>query len=154
MLFGNRFIGLIINILCVLQIIGIIIYLLVAWNSIPDLIPGHFNASGEVNRWDSKGTLFILPGIAAVIFVGMTIIERFPHLWNTGVRVTEENKYRIYGILRGLLYSVKLIVVTMFSAISIIQSTTQTLPAWFLPVFIFPLMITIVFHIVWLIRAR
>ena len=154
MLIGNRFIGLIINVICVLQIIGIVIYLLVAWSSIPDQIPGHFNASGEVNRWDSKSTLFIVPIISFVIFTTMTVIERFPHLWNTGVRVTEENKFRVYGILRGLLISVKLIVVTMFTVLTLIQSLAQELPVWFLPVFITPIMISIVFHIVWLIRAR
>ena len=154
MLFGNRMISIIINIICILQIIGIVIYLLVAWNSIPDQIPGHFNASGEVNRWDSKGTLFIVPGIALFMFILLSVVERFPHLWNTGVRVTEENKFRVYGITKGLLVSMKLILVTMFIVLTIIQSTLQTLPIWFLPIFMSLIVLTIVFYIVWLIRAR
>ena len=154
MLIGNRIIGIIINIICLIQIAGIVIYLIVAWDSIPDQIPGHFNASGEVNRWDSKGTLFLLPGIALVMLIVMSVVERFPHLWNTGVRITEENKFRVYAVLRGLLYSVKFIVVTMFVCLAIIQSLMQTLPMWFLPTFIAPLMITIILHIVLLVRAR
>ena len=154
MLVGNRLIGIIINIICVLQIIGVLIYLLVAWSSIPDQIPGQYSFSGEVNRWDSKGTLFLLPGISLFMLILMTVIERFPHLWNTGVRVTEENKYRVYGVLRGLLNSIKLIVVTMFTVLTIFNSTLQMLPVWFLPVFVSLIMITIVIHIVLLIRAR
>jgi len=76
-LFGNRIISFIINILCIIQIVGIIIYLLVAWNSIPDQIPGHFNASGEVNRWDSKGTLFIMPGISLLMFICYRLLSGF-----------------------------------------------------------------------------
>ena len=154
MLLGNRLIGIIINIICIIQIVGIVIYLIVAWGSIPDQIPGHFNASGEVNRWDSRGTLFIMPGIALGMFILMSVVERYPHIWNTGVRITEENKFRIYGILRSLLYTIKLVIVTAFVFIAIIQSLVQALPVWFIPVLMSLIILPILFHIVLLFKAR
>jgi len=136
------------------MLLGIAIYLIVAWNNIPDQIPGHFDASGQVTRWDSKISLIIVPIIAAVLFAGISILERFPQIWNTGVRVTEENKFRVYKILKGLITSIKFLIVAAFAAITVIQSLAQQLPIWFLPVFIAPILLTIVFHIIWLVRAR
>ena len=45
----------------------------------------------------------------------MSVIERFPGLWNTGVAVTKENKHRIYRILKDMLKTVKLLVVIVFT---------------------------------------
>jgi len=151
---GNSIFEIVINILCLILLIGIIIYLLISWSGIPDQIPGHFAADGTVNRWDSKGTLFIVPAIAWVLFIGITIIERFPHLWNTGVRVTEENKYRIYKITKSLLVTIKLFVVALFVSITIMQTLAQSLPVFFLPVFLSLMSVIIVYHIIRLIKAR
>ena len=136
------------------MLVGITIYLIIMWGSIPDQIPGHFNASGEVTRWDSKSTLVVMPVIAFVMFVGMTILERFPRIWNTGVRVTQENMHRIYRVLKSMLNTMKLVVTALLITISLIQSLTQTLPIWFLPVFLVLIFGTIIFYIVRLVMAR
>jgi uncharacterized membrane protein len=56
----------VVNIICLIQLVGIAIYLIVVWNSLPDQIPGHFNAAGEVTRFDGKGILLIMPIFACV----------------------------------------------------------------------------------------
>jgi uncharacterized membrane protein len=142
------------TIIALILLLGTTIYLIVVWSSLPDQIPGHFNAAGEVTRWDSKGTLLVLPIIAWVMFIGMSLIERFPRLWNTGVKVTEENKFRIFRLLRNMICAIKLIIVAAFMFISIFQSLAIGLPAWFLPVFMGLLLLTIIFFIVGLVRAR
>ena len=150
----NNIFDIIINILCVAQLVGIAIYLIVVWNSLPDQIPGHFNAAGEVNRWDNKGFLIIMPVINWMMFAGLVLVERFPHLWNVGVTVTEVNKFRVYRVTKSLLGAIKLIVVTAFTFITIIQSLAQGLPLWFLPVFISLLIATIVIFTIRLLKAR
>jgi uncharacterized membrane protein len=41
-------------------VLGTILYLIVMWKSIPDTIPAHYNAAGEVNRWGGKSELLML----------------------------------------------------------------------------------------------
>jgi len=144
----------IVNVLCLIQLVGITIYLIVAWGNLPDQIPGHFGADGAVTRYDDKGILLVLPIIAWVMFIGISVVERFPQLWNTGVRVTEENKFRVYRVIKSLISKVKFIVITMFVFITIIQSLAQSLPIWFSPVFLGVLFITIIFSFCRLLLAR
>jgi len=142
------------NIICLLQLIGIVIYLIIAWNNIPEQIPAHFDASGAVTRYGNKNTLFTMTIIAWISFALMSLIERFPQIWNTGVRVTEENKFRVYRIIKSLLLVTKLMMVTMFVYITIMQSLSRNVHAWFMPLFIFMFVGESAYFIVKLIRAR
>ena len=103
MLLGGKLAGIIINVLCLILLVGTVIYLIAAWGSLPDLIPGHFGGDGQITRYDSKGTLIIPLVIAWLLYLGFLVIERVPQIWNTGVRVTEENKYRVYGAIAPVL---------------------------------------------------
>lgn len=47
--------------LCLAMLAGMILGPLIFWGWIPDKIPGHYNAAGEITRWGGKGELFILP---------------------------------------------------------------------------------------------
>jgi len=154
MRFRSNIFDIIVNILCVIQLVGIVLYLIITWSSIPDQIPGHFNAAGEVTRWDGKISLIFLPILAWVLFIGMSVLERFPQVWNTGVRITEENKFRVYRVLKNLLRTVKLLIVTLFVLITIFQSLAQSMPVWCLPVFLSLLFVFIIYNIFRLLRAR
>ena len=60
----------------------------------------HYDFAGNIDRWGSKLEILILPVIAWIIYVFMTILEKFPEAWNTGVKVTEENKERIINNIK------------------------------------------------------
>jgi hypothetical protein len=113
-----------------------LIYLFLNWNSIPEKIPGHYNAMGKIDRMGSKKELLVLPIISWLMYLGMTALERFPQIWNTGVTVTEENKERVYRVLKNMLSTMKLIVVAVFVYLTINSSQAISLSVWFLPVFI------------------
>jgi len=150
----NSLFDIIINIICIIQLVGMTIYLIVVWGSLPEQIPGHFDVSGAVTRYDGKWVLLISPIVAFVLFAGICVLERFPSVWNTGVRVTEENQFRIYRILKSLLAVSKLIVVTAFTFITIFQTLAVSLPVWFTPLFLTLTFVAIAFFIVRLVRAR
>ena len=150
----SSIIDIVLNVACIIVLLGVVIFLLVRWSSIPDQVPGHFNASGEVTRWDSKGTLIIMPIITVALYVGITILERFPQVWNTGVRITKENMFRVYRILKSLINIVKLLIVVTFASITIIQSLAVALPIWLMPVLISLIFGTIIINIIRLVKAR
>ena len=44
--------------LCRIMLIGTLIYLIVCWSTIPDQIPTHYNAAGEIDDWGGKGMIW------------------------------------------------------------------------------------------------
>ncbi len=143
-----------INLICLLLLSGLVVYLLINWSDIPDKIPGHYNAMGEVDRWGNKGELLFLPIIGWIMYIGITVLEHFPQVWNTGVTVTEENKARIYPILKNIIGTTKLLVVGVFVILDINSALAKSLPIWFLPIFLVLMFGSIIFSVVKLTRAK
>lgn len=135
-------------------LVGVSLYLILAWSTIPAQIPAHYNAAGEVNRWGSKSELIILPIISWLIYGMITLIERFPQAWNTGVRVTEENRAEVFRLLKNMIACVKMITLSIFSCLTVLSSLARNLPMWFLLVFLVLLFGTIAYYIVKLTRLR
>ncbi len=144
----------VVNMISLLLLIGVVVYLAVTWNGIPDKIPGHYNGMGEVDRWGSKGELLILPIIGWVMYIGITILEHFPQIWNTGVTVTEENKARIYPILKNMIGTTKLLVVGVFVFLAVNTALANSLPIWFLPVSLILMFGSIILFVLKLIREK
>lgn len=142
------------NLICLILLLGIIIYLGINWNNIPDKIPGHYNSMGVVDRWGNKGELLILPIVGWITYLGMTTLEQFPQAWNTGVTVTAENKERVYLILKNMLVTVKLLVVINFVYLTITSALGKNLPIWFLPVFLILMFGSIIFFTIKLVRSK
>jgi uncharacterized membrane protein len=127
---------------------------MVVWSSLPDQIPAHFDGAGNITRYGGRGILLIMPIINLLMFAGITAIEFFPQIWNTGVRVTEKNKRRVYAILSNMIVTLKLTLVAPFVFISIYQTLGTNMPSWFIPVFLFVCLAPMIFFIAKLIRAR
>ena len=150
----NSVYDIVINICCLLMLVGVTIFLVVSWKNIPAEIPMHYNFAGEIDRWGLKSEMIFLPIISWVMYILITVIERFPNVWNTGIKITEENKEPAYRILKKLISTVKLIIVAMFSFLSLQTALSFKLPFWFLPVYIVILFGDIFFWIWKLIRIR
>lgn len=134
MMIPRRIYDIIIEICCIICIIGVLLFLIINWNSIPEKIPGHYNAAGQIDRVTGKSSLIVLFVVNWIMYIGMTIIEKFPQIWNTGVKLTEENKYRVLRILKDILKSTKLMTIVIFSFLIIYSALALPLPTWFLPV--------------------
>ncbi|MCI2062854.1 MAG: DUF1648 domain-containing protein [Eubacteriaceae bacterium] len=122
------------NIISIMSIVFCFAYIFLIWNEIPARVPGHFDAAGNITSWSEKGTVWLLPLIMLALFVLMTAAGKFPSMMNTGVKITEENKERLYPILKGMADTIKLIICLMFTVISISIAAASALPVWFLAV--------------------
>ncbi|MBJ2127122.1 SdpI family protein [Flavobacterium sp. IB48] len=114
-----------------LPLIGIVlipfIYLGTVWNSLPEIVPIHWNSKGEIDGWGNKftliGMLFILPVFTYII---MSVISK----------IDPKKKMSLMG---GKLYQFKFVLVLFMSilALFIIYSTkSQSIS---IPSFIFVL---------------
>ena len=140
--------------LSLLGMAGTTLYLIVCWDSFPDRIPAHHNAAGEIDRWGGKGELLFLPVMMWILYIGITLIQRFPQIWNTGVQVTPVNGARVYRTLMYMVKTLKLIITAGLSFLSIFGVTGKNLPVWFLPVFLGVTFADLIFWLVCLVRRQ
>ena len=108
------------------------------FSKLPGQIPSHFNAAGEADDFSNKSTIFILPMVATILYLGMTIINRYPHIYNYPATVTSENARRLYTSATRLIRTLKLGLVIIFSGIVLLTYKSvftegDGLGTWFLP---------------------
>ena len=108
------------------------------YSNLPDTIPTHYNGMGNADGFGNKTNILILPLIANILFVGITIINKFPYIFNYPTQITEENALRQYTNATRMLRFMKLILVILFGLITFktIQGANgQSFgpSVWFLP---------------------
>lgn len=89
----------------------------VFYYELPDTIPTHFNSVGEADGFGSRTYIFHLPVIASVLFIGMAVLNRFPHLLNYPAKITEENALWQYKNMTRMVRFVQLALVILFGII-------------------------------------
>jgi Predicted membrane protein len=128
------FIQKIIELLTIGVMLFLFVYLVINWSSIPERIPSHFNALGEANAWSNKSTVLLMPILCFVLYVIMTAVSMVPAIWNTPIKLTEENYVLVNQSTRSLICFMKLTVVVTFSYITICIATGKQLGIAFLPI--------------------
>src|SRR5699024_5881680 len=123
----------IINGISILCIAGSIIYVIFLYPTLPETIPVHFNAKGEADNWGSKMSVFIMPIIGLLLFVGMYFLSKYPHVYNYPFTITEENDPRIYAIASAFMTIINLEMVLIFTFASI-DIMGDFLGVWFVAV--------------------
>ena len=108
------------------------------FSSLPDSIPTHFNAAGEADGFGRKVSIVGLPLIATLLYIGLTLLNRFPHSFNFPTPITQDNALRQYTNATRMIRFLKLILVLVFAGISFqtiqqANGTGEGLGLWFLP---------------------
>ena len=99
-------------------VLAILSYSFAYWSKLPDMVPTHFNFTGEADAWGAKSSILLMPAIVVILHIILTMVSRFPHLFNYPVRITEENARQEYILGRYFLKVLKLLIVWMFFFIS------------------------------------
>jgi len=88
--------------------LGVMAWVLYAsWAVLPQKVPVQFGTSGTPDAWGSKTILLGLMGIALVVYLGLTLVGRIPHLYNYPYPVTEANAERQYLLARSLVVALR-----------------------------------------------
>ncbi|AHN23609.1 MULTISPECIES: DUF1648 domain-containing protein [Lysinibacillus] len=116
-----------------------ILFIILQWGNLPEEIPAHFNAKGEVDRWGSKIEVLILPGIGIFMWIFLGLLEKAPHMHNYPARLNERNVEAFYLNSRRLCNEVKNFCLILFAIISceivlVALGKIEGLGWWFLPV--------------------
>ncbi|MQR95848.1 DUF1648 domain-containing protein [Fictibacillus phosphorivorans] len=134
-----------------LLIVGIM-SLISDWAGIPDTVPTHFNAAGDPDGWGSKSNLWILIVIGVVTWLLLTVLEKYPHIYNY-FNLTEENVERQYKNARMMINVMKNEILLFFvymtwACSKVAKGVSEGLSVWVLPIFIVGITSTIAFFIV------
>ena len=93
-----------------MSVIGFLVLLVLSvvfWSALPERIPTHFGFAGTPDKWGEKGTLAVLPIIAFIMLMFLSVISRYPHTFNYPWKITEENAKVQYKYARSLLVTLK-----------------------------------------------
>ncbi|WP_299339371.1 DUF1648 domain-containing protein [uncultured Psychroserpens sp.] len=128
----------VVDLLSVTLLVLMIIYTLISYSELPEIIPSHFNGKGEVDGHSNKLFLWMLPAFGLITFIGLFILNKYPHLHNYMVNITEENALKNYRFSTRILRFTNLFVILIFAFINyaIIESANGShfkLGSWFMP---------------------
>lgn len=135
------------------------IFLFVIWilvvlnyNDLPDRIPVHYGASGQPDRFGGRSTVYTLPLIATALFLGLTVINLFPRIFDgfQDINVDKIPKQRRHT--SRLIRTLKFVLTLIFCAIALqtilfAKGKVDGLGAWFLPTVIGLLSIPTIFFL-------
>jgi uncharacterized membrane protein len=131
-------------------LIGYTIYF---YSSLPDTIPAHLNIEGQVDYYDSKETIWVLPAVGLFFFILLTILLRFPHIYNYPVKITVQNAGRIYAsgvrfirIVR--LWMMIVLIIVIISFIRMAKGINKNSDTWLLPVILLLALGLLIFSVV------
>ena len=130
-----------------------------AYGKMPQTIPTHFDGAGTPDDYGDKGTFFILPAILTVIFLVLTIINKYAYAYNYPVTITKENAEKQYTYATKMMRTMKLTVTIMFTTINVFTYTTTIgktagLGFWFLPVTLALLFVPLGFYITKMLKSK
>ena len=120
-----------------IMLIGTLMYLIIGWSSFPDQIPAHYNAAGEIDRYGSKWEIVFIEAVMWLLYLGIGPLEKYPEIWNTGVKVTPANREKVYCTLRYFIKTLKLSTTLIFAFLVITSLQGSHLPGWFTPASLF-----------------
>jgi uncharacterized membrane protein len=140
------------EIICLLLLIGMFAFAAIKWQNLPEKIPGHFNASGQIDRWADKSELWIIPGMTGFLYALITVITFIPSIWNIPGKIKEENKTAAYSCIKTMIIALKLELVAVFSTITFFSVNVSPLPVWFTPLFLILVFGTILLGVILTVR--
>lgn len=108
-----------------------IVYVSVRYSKIGDKIPTHFDFAGNPDGWGSKSTIFVLLGATIFLYVLLTVCMFFPKMWNIPVKVTDENRTRIFSYVINMILLTKLLIVGCFFYMTVCSMEGIPLGIWF-----------------------
>jgi uncharacterized membrane protein len=132
---------------------------LAAYDELPEIIPTHFNISMEVNDYGSKMTILFLPVIATLAFLGLTELNRHPHIFNFPVKITSENALYQYTNATRMLRCLKLIIafVSGLAVLLIYQAAsgkTEWMGSWLMMVVLGVIILPLIYFIIKALNRR
>ena len=110
----------------------------IAWRDLPGIIPIHFDLQGRPDGFGSKGIILLMPAMAWLMNIMLTVVQRFPHIFNYAWPITRANAGAQYALAFRLMSWVRLMSTSVMAYLGWVMASSAegaqpALGAWFLP---------------------
>lgn len=131
-------------------VLGMWLLTLNKYGTLPDRIPIHYNILGEADGFGKKSAIITLPLISTILFIVLTILNKFPHIFNYPTTITEKDALKQYTNATRMLRCFKLVIVFTFGLISfktiqISEDNSAKLGIWMLPLILCLIIIPMIY---------
>jgi len=121
------------------------------FSALPEEIPIHFNAQGQVDQYGAKNLIWIISAVGAVLIVGLRLVRDQKKNYNYPIKITEKNEEVQYQLARRLLQFIAVLSGVMFCAliydiIAMALGYKEPGLPWILPAFVILLVIGLIFY--------
>ena len=115
--------------LAVLCFLGMLIFVIVKYPSLPDTLPSHFNARGEIDGWSAKAAAAFFPPIVGFIMLVIIVpVSFFPKLWNNTQNLPAYKLPRVIRSTRTGIYMLLLVTEGFFLYTSLCITRLAPMP--------------------------
>lgn len=142
----------ILEIIGLISVIGVWCMTIISYTKLPEIIPIHYNGMGEPDGFGEKSDILILPIITTIMFIGLTKLNEYPHIFNYPTKITKENAVKQYTNATRMIRILKLVIVFIFGLIAFqtiryTNGQTDGLGKWFLPIIIGLMFVPMIYFI-------
>jgi len=99
-------------------LILMLIHTIIEYPNLPDTIASHFNAKGKADGFSDKAFLWFIPCLSIGMYAVLFFLNKYPHLHNYMVNITEENALKQYTFSTKVLRVVNFLIVLIFGYIN------------------------------------
>ena len=85
-----------------------LVQLALEYQDLNNMMPTHYDAKGNPDAWGSKSSLILIASVSIVLYTGLTLLNRYPQLFNFPVTITERNYIKQYQLAKSLITALKL----------------------------------------------
>lgn len=148
-----RTVDTIIEALAAICLIYMIVQLIIEYPSLGQSVPTHFGTGGSPDAWGDKSSLLIIPIVSIVLYSGLTILNKYPHIFNYPVAITDNNASKQYQYAKSLLSTLKFTTTGLFlyiqlQTISVAKQIQSGLETYFLVIIVIGSFIPIVIYLI------
>lgn len=149
----------VLQIVCILMLICYIALFSAVFGQLPSSVPTHFNIFGTPDSYGSKNVFIMYLIMTVGIYIVITILERFPRLWNLPFEITEQNAKREYQIAREMAVLIKteigaIFTYMLFAMTKMAKCQWQSIGSWFEITSSVILIATIVLYIIRMFKRK
>ena len=117
--------------LAVLCFLFMLIFIIVKYPSLPDMLPSHYNARGEIDGWSGKASAaFFPPIIGFFLLLILGPIQFFPQVWTNTQGVPAYKLPRVIRSTRTGLCVMLFVTEAFFVCISVCMIRLVPIPAF------------------------
>ncbi len=124
------------------------------------LIPSHYNLLGEVDGWGDRSFLWALPSIAFVVYIILSILQRYPEMYNYPIKVTKKNAKSLHRLGVQLIRYIKFITIFIFAYLnnrsfsSAIEGKNSDLNLYIIGILTIGLFVVTLFSVIKMVKSK